>query len=577
MKRRFYRRAFGYLRPVWGTAWFAVLLSLLVAVANVIDPIVLKFIFDSLTAGRLSGLLWGIGFLLALAVLRETFQAIGNWFVWRVRLRLQYDLTEAVVERLHTLPLSYHRQNSVGATLTRLERGVSGFVGTLAELLFNVVPAIFFLVTAAMVMLVLDWRLSLVAFAFLPLPLVLAALTSPEQVRRERDLLSRWTALYARFNEVLSGILTVKSFLKEDEERRRFLNGVRDANAIVSRGVLRDSRNGALRSAVTVLARVAVIAYGGYLVLRGEATIGTLVAFLGFVGALFGPVMSLGGVYQSVRRGKAALETVYNVLDAQDRLGDVPGATQLQVVQGRVDFENVTFAYEQGRPILQGITFRVDAGETVALVGPSGAGKSTVVMLLQRLYDPTSGRVLVDGQDVRLVRQRSLRAAIGFVPQEPILFDDSVRAAIAYPRPTATQQEVEDAARRARAHDFILQLPQGYETHIGERGSLLSAGQRQRLAVARVLLKDPKILILDEATSALDAENEALLQEALADAMKGRTTFIIAHRLSTVVNADRIMVLEGGRIVEEGKHAELVARRGRYWQLVSRQTRGLLP
>ena len=442
MRRRLYRRALGYLRPVLLTAGVAVLLSLLVAVANVAEPLLLKLIFDSLTAGSRRGLVAGIAFLLAVALLRETFQTFGNWLSWRVRLRLQFDLTEAVVGRLQTLPLSFHRQNRVGATLTKLERGVSGFVNTLSELLFNILPSLFFLASAIFVMLAMDWRLSLVAFAFLPLPLVLSALVTPEQVRRERDLLDRWAAIYARFNEVLLGILTVKSFAKEDEERRRFLKGVREANDVVSRGVLRDSRNGAIRSSITVAARIAVIAYGGLLVLRGEATLGTLVAFIGFVGALFGPVMSLGGVYQAVRRGEAALETVYGVLDAQDRLGDAPNATNLAVTQGRVDFENVSFGYEQGRPILQDITLHVDGGQTVALVGPSGAGKSTVVMLLQRLYEPTAGRVLIDGQDVRLVKQRSLREAIGFVPQEPILFDDTVRNAIAYPRPTATQEAV---------------------------------------------------------------------------------------------------------------------------------------
>jgi ATP-binding cassette subfamily B protein len=275
-----------------------------------------------------------------------------------------------------------------------------------------------------------------------------------------------------------------------------------------------------------------------------------------------------------------SIDQVFSILDHQDTLGDAPDALALPPVRGEVEFDDVTFTYGRrstDRPLLEGITLRVKPGENVALVGPSGAGKSTLMSLLCRFYDPLHGAVRIDGHDLRAVKQKSLRHQLGIVFQDALLFNESVRANIAYARPDASFAEIVDAAKAAHAHEFIERLPDGYDTPVGERGNLLSAGERQRVAIARSLLKDPPVLILDEPTSALDAESEALVQDALARLMKGRTTFAIAHRLSTVVGADRIVVLKDGRIIEEGTHAQLVQRRGYYWSLVQRQTRGLLP
>jgi len=573
-------RALGYLRPYRRTIVFILLLVLASASLSALEPLVLKGIFDQLgSADATRSVLLGVGLLVVMGLLREALGAASNWLTWRTRIQVHFALNEATVSRLHRLPLSFHRQEGVGALMTRMDRGLQGFVGAITELTFNVVPAAVYLCIAVAVMLKLDWRLALLALAFAPLPVLIARRAAPVQARREESLMERWTQIYARFNEVLSGIITVKSFAMEEREKQRFLHGVQDANAIVTRGVAFDSAVTAGQNTTVLVARVASICMGGLLVMKGQLTVGTLVAFLGYIGGLFGPVQGLSGVYKTLKTASVAIRQVFSILDAQDSLGDAPDAHEVPDMRGDVTFEDVHFAYPSGpdRPLINGITLDVRQGETVALVGPSGAGKTTLMSLLCRFYDPDRGVVRADGKDIRTLKQLSLRRHIGVVLQDALLFNESVRANIAYGRPHATDAEVEAAARAAHAHDFIRSLPQGYDTLVGERGSRLSAGERQRVAIARSLLKDPPILILDEPTSALDAESEALVQEALGELMKGRTTFAIAHRLSTVVNADRILVLKDGRIIEEGTHTELVRRDGYYASLVRKQTRGLLP
>jgi ATP-binding cassette subfamily B protein len=555
------------------------LLSLALAGVNAAEPLALRHIFDAL--GRGAGarpIVTGVLALVALGLVREVFQGLSNWLTWRTRIGVQYRLTEATVGRLHQLPLTFHRAEGVGATMTRLDRAIQGLVAALAELTFNAVPAAVYLVLSVAIMIGLEWRLALLVLAFAPLPALIARVAAPMQQVRERALLERWARIYSRFNEVLSGIVTVRSFAMEDAEKKKFLDEVNSANEVVIRGVGVDSGVGAAQNLVQIAARVAALALGGALVLRGEVTLGTLVAFLGYVGGLFGPVLGLSGVYKTLRTARVSVEEVYRILDAQDHLGDAPNALEVVGVRGEIAWEGVRFAYHRnGPPLLDAIDLNVRAGERVAIVGPSGSGKSTLVSLVQRFYDPTAGVVRVDGIDIRRLKQVSLRRNIGVVFQESLLFNESVLANIAYGRPEASRGEIEAAARAANAHEFITRLSDGYDTVVGERGSRLSVGERQRIAIARALLKDPPILVLDEPTSALDAESEALVQQALDRVSVGRTCLIIAHRLSTVVEADRIVVLRHGRIVEEGKHAELLERGGYYATLVQKQARGLFP
>jgi ATP-binding cassette, subfamily B, bacterial len=390
-------------------------------------------------------------------------------------------------------------------------------------------------------------------------------------------LLDRWAHIYSRFNEVLSGIVMVRSFAMEDNEKARFLRDVSAANRVVISGVASDVGYGAASNLTIAVARLWAIGFGAYLVVTEQTTIGTVVAFLGYVGGLFAPLQGLSGVYSALRKAAVSIDEIFRILNVQEHLGDSPDAVEIGQVEGDVVFEDVRFRYqESGRSLLDGVSLHAPPGHRVAIVGPSGSGKTTLMALLMRFYDPVQGRVLLDGRDLRTIKQSALRCHIGVVMQDPLLFNDSVAANVAYGRPDAGKDDIEKAARAANAHDFIMRLPEGYDTIVGERGSLLSVGERQRITIARALLKDPRILVLDEATSSLDAESEAAVQSAIEELLRGRTTFVVAHRLSTVVNANSIIILKDGRIIEQGTHAQLMRYGGYYASLVARQSHGLI-
>jgi ATP-binding cassette subfamily B protein len=553
-----------------------VTLAVSIASISALEPLVLKAVFDSFLQGhRLSQAAVPLAILIGAALARDSLGLLQERLFWKTRLAINFSLLRATVDRLHSLPLSYHRDQSVGATMTKIERGIAGAISAFTEVLLQLFPAIIYLSVSIIVMFQIDARLACVVLVFAPLPAVLGAFAAKEQTLRERNLMQRWTRIFARFNEVLTGIVVVKSFVMEEQEKRRFLGGVEEANAVVLRGVQTDSRYGALRSAIMSTARIVALGVGGLLVMQGRVTLGTLMAFVSYLGSLFQPVQTLTGLYQTLRKANVSVQSLLSILDAQETMGDEPGARVAGRLLGNVEFRGVTFGYRSGATVVQNVDLQVRAGEVIALVGPSGAGKTTMMALLQRLYDPDSGQVLLDGEDLRRFTQRSVRAQIGVVLQEGTLFSDSVRDNIAFGKERATDAEIEAAAVSANAHGFIAALPRGYATPVGERGCKLSGGERQRIAIARALLKDAPILILDEATSALDAENEEKVQEAIERLCRGRTTFVIAHRLSTVTAADRIVVFKEGGIAEIGSHQELLERNGYYASLVRRQVRGL--
>jgi ATP-binding cassette subfamily B protein len=556
----------------------SLLLTMTPSITGAIEPLLMKQAIDVLTeGGGLNKLVVALLGLLAIAASRELLMTITNWLKWRTRLRVHKELLGATVERMQMRPLGEQRSGGVGGDITMLERGIQSFLNAISELAFSVFPAVVYLIMAALLMAQMDWRLSLVALVFAPLPALIAMWAAPEQTERERYLLDAWGKIYARFNEVLSAITTVRSFTMERAETKRFLSSVDTANARLLRGVARDSKVGGAQGLVVALARIAAMGVGAWLILEGQSTVGTLVAFLAYLGGLFAPITALTGVYTTAQRARAAVDHIYAILDAKDELADAPDSRALVHVKGDVVFENVSFSYGPGQaPTLSEVDLHVRPGERIAIVGPSGAGKSTLMALLQRFNDPQLGSIRIDGCDLRDLTQQSVRSNIGVVLQESVLFDDTVRVNIAYGRPDATHEEIVLAAKAANAHEFILALPGGYDSPVGERGRLLSGGERQRIAIARAILKDPRILILDEATSALDAESQTLVQQALERLVQGRTTFIIAHRLATVVNVDRIIVMKNGRIHEMGNHAELMNAAGYYAQLVRQHMGGVM-
>jgi ATP-binding cassette subfamily B protein len=562
-----------YRRPLTGVLGLALVLSSLSA----IDPLVMKYLFDGLERhSGLTTLAFIMAGLVVLELVRAGLQAWLGILSWDVRLGVEYTLREQVVSKLNSLPISFHQREGVGGTMNRVNQGIGGYVGAFSDVAFNLFPTLLYLILSVTAMLQMEWRLALAVIVFTPLPALVGARAAPEQMRRERRLVERWSSIYSRFNEVLAGIMTVKGYVMEEEEKRRFLEGVREGNEIVRRGVRTDNRSGTLRTLAATAARLAALALGGYFALTGEITVGTLVAFLGYIGGLFGPVQGLTNAYQAFRRVSVSLETIFGILDADDVVGDSPGAADVRPLKGEVEFRNVSFGYHPGSAVLRGISLTARPGETIALVGPSGSGKTTLATLLQRFYSVSEGAITIDSVDIRDMTQHSLRSQIGVVFQDAHLFNDTVGANIAYGRPQATHEEIEAAARAAHAHSFIMDLPEGYDTIVRERGTRLSGGQRQRIAIARALLKNPPILILDEATSALDSESERLIQQALRTLLQGRTAFVIAHRLSTVRDADRIVVIKDGEIGEVGSHAELLALGGYYASLVARQTEGFL-
>jgi ATP-binding cassette subfamily B protein len=571
------RRSLQFVRAYRRSLVGVVSLALLLAALSAIDPLIMKYLFDELSrGGSLRPFVLTMVGLAGLEFARAGLQAWLGVLSWDVRLGVDYTIREKVMGKLNSLPMAFHQGESVGATMNRINHGINGCVAAFCEAAFNLLPTLLYLTLSITAMLQMEWHLAVVVIFFAPIPAIIGAWAAPEQMQRERRLIERWNSIYGRFNEVLAGMMTVKGFAMEEEENRRFLEGVRQGNDVVRRGVRIDSQTGSLRSLAATAARIAALALGGYFVYRGEMTVGTLVAFLGYIGGLFGPVQGLTNTYQTVRKATVSLEAIFGILDADDVIADAPGATDVRPLRGEVEFRNVSFGYQPGLAVLRNINLHANAGETIALVGPSGSGKTTLTNLLQRFYQVSGGSITVDGVDIREMTQHSLRSQIGVVFQDPHLFNDTIRANIAYGRPDATQAEIEAAARAAQAHEFIMALPEGYGTVAQERGSRLSAGQRKRIAIARALLKDPPLLILDEATSALDAESERVIQRALKALFRGRTAFVIAHRLATVRDADRIVVIKDGEIAEAGTHSELLANGGYYASLVEGQAEGFL-
>ena len=520
---------------------------------------------------RLGVLTFVVAFVMVVFLLKGALSIVDGYQMKWVAERVQADLRQELYSHIHTMSLSYFTRTSTGEIMTRTTTDVGLVGGSVTDLFRNAFREPLNMAGLIGLLFLINWKLALISLVVFPAALYPIIQFGRKMRKRAGQVLQRYTELNTLLQETISGIRIVKAFAMEDYERGRF----RDHNERVFRALMRislvDCFTHPVMETLGAIGVVLAVWVGGYLVIAGELTPGGFVAFLGALGSLYQPIKRLSQVNNNVQQGVAGLTRIYALLDTQPDVAEAPGAKVLPTIQDRIEFVGVHFAYDADQPILTDVSLSAKLGELVAIVGPSGAGKTTLVNLIPRFYDPSRGAVAIDGVDVREVTLHSLRAQMGIVTQETILFDDTIANNIAYGRSDIGPSRIEEAARLANAHEFIFALPEGYQTRIGERGVRLSGGQRQRIAIARAILKDPPILILDEATSSLDAESERVVQEALDRVMEHRTTFVIAHRLSTILRADKILVLKDGTIVETGTHASLLARPGIYAQLYETQ------
>ena len=506
-------------------------------------------------------------------LLRGIFLYGQNYLMSYVGQHVIIDIRSEVFRKLQRLSMSFYDKNKTGTIMSYVTNDVNALQGAMVDNTIELVTESIILIGSVCAMVYLDWKLTL--FTILTFPVVLYFMNYlGKKIRRSGGQIQEATAdITSVLQESVSSARVVKSFVREQYEIERF---ERENEANLKANLKNAKYMATLTPTIEFVAALGVtliLWYGGNNVIAGETTAGSLVAFLAYAVNISNPIKRITRVSGNIQRALAAAQRVFDVLDLREEVQDLPDAKALPAVTGNVSFEHVTFSYNAGDEILHDLSFTAKPGQAIGLVGPSGAGKSTVASLLPRFYDCDAGTIRIDGTDIRHVTLDSLRNQVGIVPQETILFNGSVYDNILYGRLDATKEEIEEAAKAANAHDFIMELPDGYNTMLGDRGVNISGGQRQRIAIARAILKDPRILVLDEATSALDTESERVVQEALNRLMVGRTSIIIAHRLSTIKNADRILVLDKGKLAEDGTHEELMAKNGLYAHLYQIQYR----
>ena len=569
-----YLRLLAYIKPYKKRLAAAVVCIIMAAGANLYLPWIIKDMIDDVLMSKdmlmLNLIAAGI---LVVMFTRGVFYYGQSYLVSYVGQRVIIDVRSVLFRKFQKMPLSYYDRQQTGTVMSYITNDVSAMQSAIVDNLIELVTESSILIGSLGMMIYLDWKLSLLTLMTIPLVGFAMKIFGRKLKRSSTVIQERAAEITSLLQESISAIRVVKSFVRETYEIRRFEEqNWRNFQAAMKNVKL----SSLLTPTVEFLAAIAVtfiVWFGGYEVVNEVITAGELVAFLTYAVNLANPVKRLSRVYAAIQKAMAAADRVFEVMDLDEKITDVPGAKPLPPIQGQVEFKDITFSYKEGQPALQHISLKAEPGQMIALVGPSGSGKSTIANLIPRFYDVDSGTIAIDGHDIRQVTADSLREQIGLVPQETMLFSTTVIENIRYGRLDDTDEVVVEAARAANAEEFIKDLPEGYDTKLGERGLNLSGGQRQRLAIARAILKNPRVLILDEATSALDTESEKIVQDALDKLMVGRTSFVIAHRLSTIFNADQIFVVENGHLREHGTHEELLAAGGLYSNLYNIQFR----
>lgn len=567
-----YRRLLQYMRPYLKELILAVICIVIAAGCNLYLPWIIKDMIDKVLTNKDMMMLnmICIGIVIVFLV-RGVFFFGQSYLVSYIGQKVIIDVREVMFRKFQRMPMAYFDRHQTGETMSFITNDVAAIQSALVDQLIEMVTEGSILIGSIVMMLYLDWKLTLLTLVVIPVVGQAMKIFGRKIKRNGTVIQERMADITSLLQESISSIRVVKSFVREKYEIERFSK----QNQLNFQAAMKNVQlNSMLTPTVEFLAAISVtfiVWFGGYEVLNDEMTAGALVAFLTYAVNLANPVKRLSRVYGNLQRAMAAVDRVFAVIDLKETITDKPDAKALPETKGEVSISNVTFEYKKGVPALSDISLEVKPGQMIAFVGPSGAGKSTIANLIPRFYEVTSGKIAIDGHDIRDVTLASLREQIGIVPQETMLFSTTVRENIRYGRLDATDEEVEAAAKAANADSFIKELPQGYDTPIGERGLNLSGGQRQRMAIARAILKNPRILILDEATSALDTESEKIVQAALDKLMIGRTSFVIAHRLSTIFNADQIYVIDNGHVKEHGTHEELLRNNGLYSHLYNIQ------
>ena len=569
-----YMRLLAYIKPYTRRLALAVVCIIMAAAANLYLPWIIKDMIDDVLMSKdmvmLNLIATGI---LVVMFTRGVFYYGQSYLVSYVGQRVIIDVRSVLFRKFQRMPLSYYDKQQTGTVMSYITNDVAVMQSAIVDNLIELVTEGSILIGSLAMMIYLDWKLSLLTLMTIPLVGFAMKIFGRKLKRSSTVIQERVAEITSLLQESISAIRVVKSFVRESYEIKRFEEqNWRNFQAAMKNVKL----SSLLTPTVEFLAAIAVtfiVWFGGYEVVNGVITAGELVAFLTYAVNLANPVKRLSRVYAAIQKAMAAADRVFDIMDLDEKITDVPNAKPLPPIKGKVEFKDITFSYKEGQPALQHISLKAEPGQMIALVGPSGSGKSTIANLIPRFYDVDSGVITIDDHDIRQVTADSLREQIGLVPQETMLFSTTVMENIRYGRLEATDEEVIEAAKAANAEEFIKELPEGYDTKLGERGLNLSGGQRQRLAIARAILKNPRVLILDEATSALDTESEKIVQDALDNLMVGRTSFVIAHRLSTIFNADQIFVVENGHLREHGTHEELLAAGGLYSNLYNIQFR----